>query len=321
MSQKIDASKQVVVLTGEALLVKKSMNAWIQAWLPQGDDGTNFLVYDALEDDPASIATELFLSSMFAPSKVLLVRGIERTKGSFFEPLIPFLENPASGSHLLLVGDAYPKDASSKVLKKWKRLIKKHGVSETFALKDFDAVGFVKARAKELNVSIQNGAVLQLVRDTGSPSILENELLKLSCYVESGKTITEQDVAKVCEISSEIDVWALTNALVAKDVNQALQCLHRMLKEQNPPHKIFGLVMSKVRDLSILQQHISQRTPLGKSWRHRGTREQAMTLLKKYPMQIGTVLQQMVDTNRQFNSSKAPAEEHLHALIVSLCSR
>ena len=86
----------------------------------------------------------------------------------------------------------------------------------------------------------------------------------------------------------------------------------------NPPHKIFALVMAKVRDLSILQQHISQQTPLGKSWRHRATREKAIALMRKHPMQIGTVLQRMVATNRQFNSSKADAEEHLHALIVFL---
>ena len=317
---KLDPSIQVVVLLGEALLVKDSIDNWIKVWLPEGDDGTNFLVYDALEDDPSDIASELFLSSMFSSTKVLLVRGIERAKGSFFEPLVPFLENPAPDSHVLITGAAYPKDAANKAMKKWKRIIKKQGFSQKFTLKDFNAVDFVKDRAQQLNISIQHAAILQLVRDTGSPSILENELLKLSSYVEEGRSITEKDVSQVCEISSEIDVWSLTNALVARNVDAALQCLHRMLKEQNPPHKIFALVMAKVRDLSILQQHVSQRTPLGKTWRHTATRQQAIDLLKKHPMQIGSVLQQMVATNRQFNSSKADAEEHLHALIVSLCT-
>ena len=318
---KLDPSIQVVVLLGESLLVKDSIDEWIKAWLPDGDDGTNFLVYDAVEDDPDDIVSELFLSSMFSSTKVLLVRGIERAKSSFFEPLVSFLENPAPDSHLLITGAAYPKDAANKAMKKWKRIIKKQGFSQKFMLKDFNAVDFVKDRAQQLNISIQHGAILQLVRDTGSPSILENELLKLSSYVEEGQSITEKDVSQVCEISSEIDVWSLTNALVARNVDLALQCLHRMLKEQNPPHKIFALVMAKVRDLSILQQHVSQKTPLGKTWRHTGTRQQAIALLKKNPMQIGSVLQQMVATNRQFNSSKADAEEHLHALIVSLCTR
>ena len=317
---KIDSSIQTVVLLGEPLLVKKSVNAWIKAWLPDGSDETSLIVYDALEDDPAEIAAELFLTSMFASDKVLLERGVERSSGAFFEPLLPFLENPVSGSHLLITGEAYPKDGGNKAFKKWKRIFSKKGYKETFALKDFDSVGFVKQRAKELGVSIEASAVLQLVRDTGSPSILENELLKLASFVEDGKSITEADVSAVCEISSEIDIWALTNALVSRDVNQALQCLHRLFKEQNPPHKIFALVMAKVRDLSILQQHVSQKTPLGRSWRHRDTREKAIDLLRKHPMQIGTVLQRMVATNRQFNSSKADAEEHLHALIVSLCS-
>ena len=91
------------------------------------------------------------------------------------------------------------------------------------------------------------------------------------------------DVSKVCEILLRDDIWALTNALVARDVNQALQCLHRMLKEQNPPHKIFALVMAKVRDLSILQQHISQQTPLGKSWKHGATREKRSLYYENTP--------------------------------------
>ena len=317
---KIDPKMQTVVLLGEPLLVKKAVSAWISAWLPHGTDETSLIVYDALEDDPTDIAAELFLTSMFASDKVLLIRGVERSTGAFFEPLLPFLQNPVSGSHLLITGTGYPKDGGNKAFKKWKRIFSKKGYKEEFKLKDFDAVRFVKDKAQELGVSIHQAAVLQLVRDTGSPSILENELLKLASFVEEGNAITEADVSKVCEISSEIDVWALTNALVARDVDRALQCLHRMLKEQNPPHKIFALVMSKVRDLSILQQHISQRTPLGKSWRHAASREKAAALLRQNPMQIGNVLQKMVATNRHFNSSKADAEEHLHALIVSLCT-
>ena len=231
---KVDPSIQTVVLLGEPLLVKQSVQNWIQAWLPHGTDETSLIVYDALEDDPAEIAAELFLTSMFASDKVLLIRGVERSNGAFFEPLLPFLENPVSGSHLLLTGEAYPKDGGNKAFKKWKRIFSKKGHKETFALKDFDLCRVCKTKSQD-HVAIEQSAVLQLIRDTGSPSILENELLKLASYVEDGKSITEADVSKVCEISSEIDIWALTNALVARDVNQALQCLHRMLKEQNPP--------------------------------------------------------------------------------------
>ena len=188
---KIDSSIQTVVLLGEPLLVKKSVAEWIKAWLPDGSDETSLIVYDALEDDPAEIAAELFLTSMFASDKVLLVRGVERSSGAFFEPLLPFLENPVSGSHLLITGEAYPKDGGNKAFKKWKRIFSKKGHKETFALKDFDSVGFVKQRAKELGVSIEASAVLQLVRDTGHlPS-------KMNCsswlLLEDGKRITEAD--------------------------------------------------------------------------------------------------------------------------------
>ena len=69
-----------------------------------------------------------------------------------------------SGSHLLITGEAgHLKDGGNKGSRNGKNLSKK-GYKETFALKDFDAVGFVKQRSKELGVSIESSAILQLVR-------------------------------------------------------------------------------------------------------------------------------------------------------------
>ena len=319
MSTNVDLSKHCVVLLGDPMLVHRSIEQWIQAILPDGRDGTNYLVYDALEDDPLNIASEASLTSMFASTKVIVVRGLERASNRFLEPFIDFINSPIESTYLIISGESYPKTGDKKSLNKWKRLLKKNGLSITLKKKDFDAASFVRQRAQELGISINQGAVLQLVRDAANPSILENELRKLSDFVEEGTSITEADVSAICEVSSEIEVWDLTNALITRDTSRALQCLHRLFKEEKDPHWIFGTVMWKVRDLTILQQNISQGASLGKSWRHPRTRSQATQLLKQHPIQIGRVLQYLLATNRAFNSKKADAREHLHSLIITLC--
>lgn len=315
----VDLSKHCIVLLGDSMLVHRAVEQWVQAILPDGRDGTNYLVYDALEDDPALISSEAFLTSMFATTKVIVVRGLERTSNRFLEPFMDFVDSPVESTYLIITGENYPKTGDKKLLNKWKRLLKKNGASITLKKKDFNAGRFVQQRASELNISIEQSAILQLVRDTANPSVLENELLKLSDYVEDGCTITESDVSAICEVSSEIEVWDLTNALITRDTSAALQCLHRLFKEEKDPHWIFGTVMWKVRDLTILQQNISQNSPLGRSWKHPRTRQQATQLLKKHPIQIGRLLQHLLATNRAFNSRKADAKEHLHSLIITLC--
>lgn len=319
MQHPVDPSKHCAVVLGDPLLVQRTVDQWVTTLLPDGRDGTNYLVFDALEDDPSVIASEAELTSMFATTKVVLVRGLERSSSKFLDPFISFVENPVDTTYLILMGDEYPKGAEKKVLAKWKRLLKKNGVSLTLKAKDFDAASFVRQRADELGIAIHAEAIHQLVRDTGNPLILENELMKLGAYVNSGQAITSADVSAVCEVSSEMEMWDLTNALIARNTASALSCLHRLLKEEKDPHWIFGTVMWKVRDLSILQQHLSQRTPLGRSWRNQRALRETTALLKQNPMQIGRVLSTLVATNRAFNSRKADAREHLHSLIITLC--
>lgn len=312
----IDLNHHVVVLLGEELLVKRDLERWIKAILPEGRDQTNFMTYDMPEDDPQQISDEAMMVSLFSSTKVIVVHGIERANMNLFEELLPVAKNPSSAVYVFLIGSEYPKGTA---VTNFKKALKKTGLEHKFLKKDFDGFQFVRQRAQELNASIEADAIGQLVADCGSPSILENELLKLVAFVEDGKSITIADVSEICEVTSEMDRWELTNAIIQRDVRKALSCLHRMFKEEQEPHAIFGMVAYQVRQLTILQEHLSQGTTLGNTWKYAPTRNSVMKVLKQHPIHASKVLKQMLWANRCFNSSKADAKNHLHALIISLC--
>ena len=94
MQHPVDPSKHCAVVLGDPLLVQRTVDQWVTTLLPDGRDGTNYLVFDALEDDPSVIASEAELTSMFATTKVVLVRGLERSSSKFLDPFISFVENP-----------------------------------------------------------------------------------------------------------------------------------------------------------------------------------------------------------------------------------
>ena len=49
--KEIDTSKNVVVLLGEELVTQREADRWIKKLLPNGKNSTNFVAFDAAEDD------------------------------------------------------------------------------------------------------------------------------------------------------------------------------------------------------------------------------------------------------------------------------
>ena len=112
--KEIDISKNVIVLLGEDLLTEREADQWIAELLPEGKTNTNFVTFDAAEDDGDAIVNEAATISMFCPKKVLLVRGIERGTGDIFRKLIVTTKARNPSVSLILLGTGYPSKASDK---------------------------------------------------------------------------------------------------------------------------------------------------------------------------------------------------------------
>ena len=314
-------AKSIRILLGERTLTHQKIKEWLGELLPDGQNNTNYVTFDAAEDDPNHIVTEAMTVSMFSRQKVLLVRGIERADSAFFLQLKEISSGISPTITLLLTGTGWPsKAADKKAASSFQRAVKKIAYIERMALKSFNPHQYVRGRSKELQMRFDHQALSQLVKDCKNPSFLENELLKLSCFVDPGEMVTLSHLEQICDISAEGSMWDLTKAIAQKNPDLALSTLHRLLKEEKAPHWIFGTILWQMRQLTILQQHLSDGAPLDGSWSNGRQRQEATRVLKKSPINSAKLLARLLSTNRHFNSSKSGAELHLHALVIELCS-
>jgi len=119
--------------------------------------------------------------------------------------------------------------------------------------------GWITKRAKNRGVKVSPEAITLLANFIGNNlRLLANELDKLSTYVGEGKTITPDDVRKLSAQVQEARIFDLTDALAQRNRKQALNILHDLLSDGEPPIKLISTITSQVRSL-LLVKELSQK--------------------------------------------------------------
>src|SRR5262249_29827778 len=114
-------------------------------------------------------------------------------------------------------------------------------------------------RAKSINVSITKEAANLLANFIGNNlRLLANELDKLATYVGADATISADDIRHLSAQVQEARIFDLTDALAQKNRKQALNILHDLLADGEPPLKLISTITSQVRSL-LLVKELSQK--------------------------------------------------------------
>ncbi len=118
---------------------------------------------------------------------------------------------------------------------------------------------WITQRAKSIGVSISPQAAALLANFVGSQlRLLANELDKLATYVGSGAIIHVDDVRKLSAQVQEARIFDLTDALAQRNRKQALDILHDLLADGEPPLKLISTITTQVRSL-VLVKELSQK--------------------------------------------------------------
>ncbi len=107
----------------------------------------------------------------------------------------------------------------------------------------------VRARELGLKQSFSQKALEKLVIFCGSETrILENEIRKLINFCE-GRIIQEQDVAALVKASLESNIFAIVDAVGARQKKQALSLLHQSLQLGSDPFYLFSMLVYQFRNM------------------------------------------------------------------------
>ncbi len=136
------------------------------------------------------------------------------------------------------------------------KVAQQHGkVIQSTAPKGNSLENWIVKRAKSNHVKINPDAVTLLANYIGSQlRMLANELDKLSTYVGSEGTITVKEIRLLSAQVQEARIFDLTDALAQRNRKQALNVLHDLLADGEPPIKLISTITSQVRSLLLVKE-------------------------------------------------------------------
>lgn len=211
-------------------------------------------------------------------------------------------------------------DASNPLLK----AAEQHGkVIQSTLPKSSALESWISKRAKSIGVSITPEAATLLANFIGNQlRLLANELDKLATYVGEGATINVEDVRKLSAQVQEARIFDLTDALAQRNRKQALDILHDLLADGEPPLKLISTITSQVRSL-LLVKELSQKgmrgaqiaTTIGVA---PFVAEKALRQVGKFSLpQLEGAYRQLLATDAALKRSRMAPEMALDLLVVN----
>ena len=200
----------------------------------------------------------------------------------------------------------------------------KHGkVVQSTLPKGAALENWITKRARSDGVKISPEASALLANFIGNHlRLLSNEIDKLASYVGEGKTINADDVRKLSAQVQEARIFDLTDALAQRNRKQALNILHDLLSDGEPPIKLISTITSQVRSL-LLVKELAQKGM--RSAAIASTIGMAPFVAEKALRQVGNftmpqlegAYRQLLSTDAALKRSRIEPEMALDLLVVS----
>ena len=219
---------------------------------------------------------------------------------------------------IVLVEEAL--EASNPLLK----VAEKHGKIVQSTLPKGNALEqWITKRARSIEVKITPEATSLLANFIGNNlRLLANELDKLATYVGKGATINVEDVRQLCAQVQEARIFDLTDALAQRNRKQALNLLHDLLSDGEPPLKLLSIITTQVRTL-LLVKELAQKGMRGAQVASTlgmapFIADKALRQVHNFtPAQLEGAYRQLLSTDAGLKRSRMTPEMALDLLVVS----
>ncbi len=182
---------------------------------------------------------------------------------------------------------------------------------------------WISRRATSLGVKITSDATTMLANFIGNQlRLLANELDKLATYVGPGATITVEDVRQLSAQVQEARIFDLTDALAQRNRKQALDLLHDLLADGEPPLKLISTITSQVRSLLLVKELADNGLRISQIVSATGmapfVAEKALRQIGKFsPAQLEGAYRQLLATDAALKRSRLTPDMALDLLVVN----
>ncbi len=240
------------------------------------------------------------------------------TRGGFEKGLADYLARlPETTTLISLVDEELP--ASSPLLK----AAHDHGkVIQCTLPKGAALESWIHKRTQALGVKITDEATSLLANFTGSQlRMLANEIDKLATYVGDRASIDVEDVRLLSASAQEARIFDLTDALAQRNRKQALDLLHDLLADGEPPLKLISTITSQVRSLLLVKELANEGLRIQQIVSATGmapfVAEKALRQVGKFQTaQLEGAYRQLLATDAALKRSRMTPEMALDLLVV-----
>lgn len=205
--------------------------------------------------------------------------GEEETAARQDEQLLAYLADPLISTCLVF----WVKGSVDKRRKTYKAIEKNSQVVEIGALKGAELTNWLQNAFKALGKRVEPKALEYIILNSShNLRHLQNELDKLTLFVDREEIITLTTVKKVLTRTAEANVFALVDYLGTKEGEKALVELRGLLESGEPPVRLLFMIARQFRLLL-----------LAKDLESRGYTEKQITAeLALHPFVTGKILRQ-----------------------------
>ena len=279
--------------------------------------------YDVFQADSDGVVEALSLARtlpMMAARRVVALQGIQQLRKADSRQLEQYAEAPSESTALICV-------SQDSEMKKMPRALQQNAVTIACnRLNGKQLRDWVGRAASRREARMSKAAVEAFLQDQDNDLfLLSHELDKLCAYVGSDGDIEPADVHAVCYASRQQSIFALSDALGARQIPQALRVLEQLLQQGEAPLLVFSMIVRHLRLLWSVKALTQQRQDVGAIAKTLGLPAHVCRQLAAHSRELSTAqLQRLyqiaLETDLTFKSTNKPPQAVLERLVLALCS-
>lgn len=306
----------------ERFLIERAAELLKRASLGDGPSGFNEDVFHG----NASFSAQQVINAartlpMMANARYVLARDVDQAPAQELEALAAYFASPVDSACVVLTAEKL--DKRSKFVK---AAMAAKVAYEAKPMKGAALRGFATEEAKRRGHVMTPRAAQALTDALGEDlAAIDDACERLSLYVGEGATI-DVDAVEACVTRVATDsIWALVDAVGARDTKTALSAAGSLLSDREPPLRILAMIARQLRIVARMREGLNAKmsdkdaalAAGAPPFKARELRESARRFTMR---ELSAAFTTLALADLALKGSRVPPERILEEAVIALCA-
>lgn len=238
------ATRVLLILGADSFLAERALGALLKQVLGETPAPEALETLRGEETSWARVLDGARTASLFAPSRVIVVRGADALKGDG-EGVAEYLEDPTPGVWLALLAAKVDRRRSV-----WKRLSERGEVVAVDPLRGARLETFVAEEVSRRGLGLPPEVLEELIERVGQDlRRLVGEIDKLEAYAHGRERLSAEEAGAVLGRGMAPPLYALADAFAAQNLPRCLELLEALVEEREEPLRLLGTLHRAARQM------------------------------------------------------------------------